>query len=100
MPSLFAGFVHPIHADQVILVIKDERSKLEADAVMFALILAVLSFVPLVAHLYIQSVSRKSIQPVPRSGVPKNGFAPQGATLRSEPVLMHSSKRTDSFNCS
>ncbi len=56
LPSLLAGFVDLIQADQAVLVLENEHRQLEADAVVFALILAVLAFIPLVAHfVYTQS---------------------------------------------
>ena len=50
MPTLLARLIHSVLANQAMLVLKDQRRQLKADAVL-ALILAVLSFVPLVPHL-------------------------------------------------
>ena len=52
---MLAHLIHTVQADEAVLVFKDKRSQLEADAVL-ALVLAVLALVPLVPHLYIHIV--------------------------------------------
>ena len=50
VPSLLPGFVNSVQFDQPPLVLKDQRSQLEADSSVLALILPVLSVIPFVAH--------------------------------------------------
>lgn len=60
MPTLLAAFVDVIQPEHAVRITKDCQRELEADAVVLALVEEILSLIPLVAHLYIQIVSRKS----------------------------------------
>ena len=55
MPSLLAILIHAVKTDKAPLILKHLRRQLEGDAVL-PLVLAVLSFVPLIPHLYIHIV--------------------------------------------
>jgi hypothetical protein len=57
VPALLTACVHSVGTDLTVLVFKNKGCQFEADTV-FALILEVLAFVLLVAHLYIHSVAQ------------------------------------------
>lgn len=56
MPSLLAILIHPIQRDQPILIFKNKHRQLKAHPRVLPLVLAVLSFIPLIPHLYIHIV--------------------------------------------
>ena len=66
VPSLLTRLVHAVQADEAAFVFEDQRCLFEADAVL-ALVLAVLSWIPLEVHclqyrrLYVQQASVESV---------------------------------------
>jgi len=57
LPSLFPVFVNKVEFDDAVGIIKSQRRHQKRNTAVLALILAVLPFIPLVAHLYIQIVA-------------------------------------------
>jgi hypothetical protein len=57
MSALLTALIHAIDSDLTVLILKNKRRHFEADSV-FALILAVLPFIPPVAHLYTHAVAQ------------------------------------------
>jgi len=56
VPSLFTRLVNAIFHEDAVLIVKHQRSKRETDSAVLALVVAVLTWVPLVPHLYIHIV--------------------------------------------
>jgi hypothetical protein len=58
--SLLTGLIHPVLSEEAILILKNKQGQLKADSCVLPLVRAVLSFVPLVPHLYIHIVLQPS----------------------------------------
>ena len=56
VPSLLTRLIHSVFREEAIFILKNKHGQLEADPCMLSLVLAVLSFVLLVPHLYIHNV--------------------------------------------
>jgi predicted nucleotidyltransferase len=62
VPSLLSRLIDPVQSDQAMLILKHQCRQLEADSVVFALVLTVFPLIPFVAHcVYTNYITREEV---------------------------------------
>ena len=68
MPTRLAVFINAVQTDQAVLILKDQCCQLERDSAVLALVLAIFSLIPFVAHcVYTDRITKRNGGDWPKS---------------------------------